>query len=104
VTTDGGRLITEKIVPLQELVAARWKTVFRGSRPLLKLDSSGELKLVRGDAEIAFGDMSAGERAVALLVTRLLVLSVTSPNAFMRAGCVQLRLGDVLIHDHRHTC
>jgi ABC-type molybdenum transport system ATPase subunit/photorepair protein PhrA len=27
--------------------------------------------------------MSAGERAVALLVTRLLVLSVTAPNAFM---------------------
>ncbi len=76
-------LITEKIVPLQERVTARWKTVFRGSRPLLNLDSSGELKLLRGDAAIKFGDMSAGERAVALLVTRLLVLSVTAPNAFM---------------------
>ncbi|MDP8910062.1 MAG: hypothetical protein M3N47_13325, partial [Chloroflexota bacterium] len=76
-------LITEKIVPIQERVAARWKTVFRGSRPLLNLDPSGELKLLRGDTAIAFGDMSAGERAVALLVTRLLVLSVTAPNAFM---------------------
>lgn len=76
-------LITEKIVPLQERVAARWKTVFRGTRPLLNLDSSGELKLLRGDTAIKFGDMSAGERAVALLVTRLLVLSVTAPNAFM---------------------
>ncbi len=76
-------LITEKIVPLQERVAARWKTVFRGSRPLLNLDPSGELKLLRGDTAIAFGDMSAGERAVALLVTRLLVLCVTAPNAFM---------------------
>lgn len=76
-------LITEKIVPLQERVAARWKTVFRGSRPLLNLDSSGELKLLRGETAIEFGDMSAGERAVALLVTRLLVLSVTAPRAFM---------------------
>jgi DNA repair exonuclease SbcCD ATPase subunit len=77
------KLITEKIVPLQDRVAARWKTVFRGSRPLLNLDSSGELKLLRGDTAIEFGDMSAGERAVALLLTRLLVLSVTAPNAFM---------------------
>lgn len=34
-------------------------------------------------SEIEFGDMSAGERAIALLVARLIVLSVTAPSAFL---------------------
>ncbi len=76
-------LIEERINPLTEQVTSRWKTVFKGSRPVLRLEPSGELKLVRGDDTIAFPDMSAGERAVALLITRLLVMSVTTPTGFL---------------------
>lgn len=76
-------LIEERINPLAEQVTSRWKTVFKGSRPVLTLERSGELKLVRGDDTIAFADMSAGERAVALLITRLLVMSVTTPTGFL---------------------
>lgn len=77
------RLVTEQINPLAAQVEARWKVVFKGSRPALTLDPSGELKLTSGDVSISFPDMSAGERAVALLVTRLLVLGATSASAFM---------------------
>lgn len=77
------RLVSDRIEPLAEQVAARWKTVFKGSRPVLRLEASGELKLMRGDTAIEFADMSAGERAVALLVTRMLVLSVTTRSGFM---------------------
>lgn len=76
-------LIEERINPLTEQVTSRWKTVFKGSRPVLTLAPSGELKLMRGDHTIAFPDMSAGERAVALLITRLLVMSVTTPAGFL---------------------
>lgn len=83
VTDMTKRIIAEKIDPLAAMVTSRWKTVFRGTRPALQLDETGELKLVREGSEIEFEDMSAGERAVALLVTRLLVLSVTAPSAFL---------------------
>lgn len=76
-------LIEDRIKPLTEQVTSRWKTVFKGSRPVLTLEPSGELKLMRGDHTIAFPDMSAGERAVALLITRLLVMSVTSPAGLL---------------------
>lgn len=77
------RLIEQRIDPLAREVARRWKVVFGGRRAGLTLDPDGRLFLERSGQEIGFQDMSAGERAVALITTRLLVLSATTREAFV---------------------
>lgn len=75
--------MTEGIDPLAAKVAQRWKTVSKGNRPLLTLDGSGELRLSRRRHNDFLSEMSAGERAVALVVTRLLALGARVPSSFM---------------------
>jgi DNA repair exonuclease SbcCD ATPase subunit len=77
------RVMEQQIDPLAREVAHRWKMVFGGRRAGLTLDADGRLFLERGGHEIGFQDMSAGERAVALITTRLLVLSATTRDAFV---------------------
>lgn len=76
------QLISEQIDPLAREVARRWKTIFAGRRAGLSLDTDGRLFLERDGHQVPFEAMSAGERAVALITTRLLVLSATSPSLF----------------------
>lgn len=76
-------IMDQRIEPLASEMAARWKRVFGGSRPSLQLTSAGEVVLERNGEAIAFSEMSAGERAVAVLTTRLLALSAATPHAFM---------------------
>ena len=77
------RVMEQQIDPLAREVAHRWKMVFGGRRAGLTLDADGRLFLERDGHEIGFQDMSAGERAVALITTRLLVLSATTRDAFV---------------------
>lgn len=77
------RLLEQRIDPLAREVARRWKVVFGGRRAGLTLDPDGRLFLERSGHEIGFQDMSAGERSVALITARLLVLSATTRDAFV---------------------
>jgi DNA repair exonuclease SbcCD ATPase subunit len=63
-------------------VSHRWKRVF-GERGSLQLRSDGRLVLVRGVHEIPFSQFSSGEKVVALLATRLLVLGASTRASFL---------------------
>lgn len=65
------RYLAERIEPLVHEIGRRWKLVF-GSEGL-KFGSDGQLSFSHGDFDLALGDLSGGERATALLVTRLLL-------------------------------
>lgn len=68
------RYMTERIEPLADEVARRWKLLFGGSGGL-DLDHDGSLRLELGGERLELGDLSGGERVVALFVTRLLVVA-----------------------------
>ncbi|MDQ3756396.1 MAG: AAA family ATPase [Actinomycetota bacterium] len=65
------RYLSERIEPLTEDVAFRWKLVF-GTEGLT-LDPNGEIRLRRGSLDLDLDDMSGGERAIASVIVRLLV-------------------------------
>lgn len=65
--------MTERIQPLTDEVSRRWKLLF-GSEGL-RLDHNGSLRLQLGEEHLDLGDLSGGERVVALFVTRLLVVA-----------------------------
>jgi DNA repair exonuclease SbcCD ATPase subunit len=70
------RYVTERIDPLTREIGRRWKLVF-GSEGL-QLGPDGQLSVSHGDVDLALRDLSGGERATAVLVTRLLLIgSVT---------------------------
>lgn len=75
-------ILAERIDPLAAEVSHRWKRVF-GERGQLRLRPDGRLVLVRGIHEIPFDQFSSGEKVVALLATRLLVLSVSTRASFL---------------------
>jgi DNA repair exonuclease SbcCD ATPase subunit len=75
-------ILTERIDPLAAEVAHRWKRVF-GERGSLRLRADGHLVLVRGVHEIPFSQFSSGEKVVALLATRLLVLGASTRASFL---------------------
>jgi DNA repair exonuclease SbcCD ATPase subunit len=75
-------LLAQRIDPLAAEVSHRWKRVF-GERGSLQLRSDGHLVLVRGVHEIPFGQFSSGEKVVALLATRLLVLGASTRASFL---------------------
>ncbi len=60
----------------------RWKRVF-GERGSLRLRPDGRLVIVRGVHEIPFTQFSSGEKVVALLATRLLVLGASTRASFL---------------------
>ncbi len=66
-------IVAERTDPLAAEISHRWKRVF-GERGSLQLRSDGRLVLIRGIHEIPFTQFSSGEKVVALLATRLLVL------------------------------
>jgi hypothetical protein len=75
-------ILAERIDPLAAEVSHRWKRVF-GERGSLQLRSDGHLVLVRGVHEIPFSQFSSGEKVVALLATRLLVLGASTRASFL---------------------
>jgi len=75
------RMIRERIDPLTREVAWRWKRLF-GSGDLI-LHPDGRIRRRIGSRELEFAELSGGERIWALLVTRLLVLSVSTKVPFV---------------------
>ncbi len=75
-------ILAERIDPLVTEVSHRWKQVF-GERGSLRLRADGQLVLVRGVHEIPFAQFSSGEKVVALLATRLLVLGASTTASFL---------------------
>lgn len=75
-------ILAERIDPLAAEVSHRWKRVF-GERGQLRLGADGRLVVVRGVNEIPFDQFSSGEKVVALLATRLLVLSASTRASFL---------------------
>jgi RecF/RecN/SMC N terminal domain len=65
------RYLTERIEPLAHEIGRRWKLVF-GSEGL-RFGFDGQLSFSYGDVDLTLSDLSGGERATALLITRLLL-------------------------------
>jgi len=76
------QLLTERIDPLAAEVRSRWKRVF-GDRGALQLGADGRLTLRRGVEDIPFEYLSSGEKVVALLAVRLLVLGSSTRASFL---------------------
>jgi predicted ATPase len=76
------KILSDRIDPLATAVAHRWKRVF-GERGRLQLRSDGRLVLVRGVHVIPFDQFSSGEKVIALLATRLLVLGASTRASFI---------------------
>ncbi len=75
-------IVAERIDPLAAEIGHRWKRVF-GERGSLQLKADGRLVLMRGVHEIPFTQFSSGEKVVALLATRLLVLGASTRASFL---------------------
>jgi DNA repair exonuclease SbcCD ATPase subunit len=75
-------ILTERIDPLVTEITHRWKRVFV-NRGELRLRHDGRLVLLRGTHEIGFDQLSSGEKVIALLATRLLVLSSSTRASFL---------------------
>lgn len=71
------KVIEQSIDPLAEQIEKRWKRMF-GDRGTLHLRSDGSLVLRRGDHELPFHYFSAGERMMAVLLTRITVLTAST--------------------------
>jgi DNA repair exonuclease SbcCD ATPase subunit len=67
------RLLTERVEPLATEIAHRWKLLFGSDG--LQLDVDGQLHLGRPDIDLALTDFSGGERATALLITRIMLVA-----------------------------
>lgn len=76
------QLLAERIDPLAGEVRSRWKRVF-GDRGALQLGADGRLTLRRGIDDIPFEYLSSGEKVVALLAVRLLVLGSSTRASFL---------------------
>lgn len=76
------RMLVERIDPLAAEVRSHWKRVF-GDRGALQLGADGRLTLRRDDEDIPFEYLSSGEKVVALLAVRLLVLGSSTRASFL---------------------
>lgn len=75
-------ILTERIDPLVTEITHRWKRVFV-NRGELRLRHDGRLVCLHGTHEIGFDQLSSGEKVIALLATRLLVLSASTRASFL---------------------
>jgi len=75
-------ILTERIDPLVTEITHRWKRVFV-NRGELRLRHDGQLVRLDGTHEIEFDQLSSGEKVIALLATRLLVLSASTRASFL---------------------
>ncbi len=81
-TDTADAILTERIDPLATEITHRWKRVFV-NRGELRLRHDGQLVLLHGTHEIGFNQLSSGEKVIALLATRLLVLSTSTRASFL---------------------
>ncbi len=65
------RYLTERVEPLATEIGHRWKLMFGTGG--LQFDHAGQLHLGQADIDLALSDFSGGERATALLVTRVML-------------------------------
>ena len=65
------RYMSDRVEPLTAEISQRWKLVF--GEEGLRLNTDGALSLSHGEVDLALQEFSGGERATALLVTRLLL-------------------------------
>lgn len=78
-----GSMCRERINPLAELLAKRWSELWP-ARPSLTLDlDSGDVIGKVAEAQISLGDLSGGERAVAIVLLRLLALQSASNSPIL---------------------
>lgn len=70
------RYLAERVEPLVREISHRWKRLF-GTEGLT-LEANGELRLRRGELDLGLADLSGGERATAVIITRLLVAASTT--------------------------
>ena len=75
-------VLTERIDPLVTEITHRWKRVFV-NRGELRLQHDGRLVLLRDSHQIDFDQFSSGEKVIALLATRLLVLEACTKASFL---------------------
>jgi len=75
-------VLTERIDPLVTEITHRWKRVFV-NRGELRLQHDGRLVLLRDSHHIDFDQFSSGEKVIALLATRLLVLEACTKASFL---------------------
>jgi DNA repair exonuclease SbcCD ATPase subunit len=75
-------VLTERIDPLVTEITHRWKRVFV-NRGELRLQPDGRLVLLRDSHHIDFDQFSSGEKVIALLATRLLVLEACTKASFL---------------------
>lgn len=65
------RLLAERVEPMATEIAHRWKLLF-GSEGL-RLGADGQLHVGRPDIDLTLADLSGGERATALLISRIIL-------------------------------
>lgn len=75
-------VLTERIDPLVTEITHRWKRVFV-NRGELRLQHDGRLVLLHEAHRIEFDHFSSGEKVIALLATRLLVLEACTKASFL---------------------
>jgi ABC-type transport system involved in cytochrome c biogenesis ATPase subunit len=81
-TDTADLILAERINPLVTEITHRWKKVFV-NRGELRLQHDGRLVRLQGTHEISFDQFSSGEKVIALLATRLLVLSASTQASFL---------------------
>ena len=70
------RYLADQIEPLAQDVAHRWKLLFGSEGPVM--GPGGEIQLRRGEMALDPDDMSGGERAIAGVIVRLLVVAAVT--------------------------
>jgi len=76
------QIFSSRVDPLATEVAHRWKEIWPGDATL-ELPPSGELQLLRRGGPISLKGFSGGERAVAVVLLRLLAAQMAGRNPFM---------------------
>jgi DNA repair exonuclease SbcCD ATPase subunit len=71
ITTVADRYLTERIEPLATQIGHTWKLLFGAEG--LQFASDGQLSVNHGENHLELSDLSGGERATALLITRLML-------------------------------
>ena len=75
------RVLDESIEPLEDLLAENWRKLF-ADRPGVGLQGDGTVSRRIGDADLAYEHFSDGEKMVAQLILRVLVLRATTRLGF----------------------
>lgn len=83
VTRVADRYLVERVAPLATEIAQRWKLLFGADG--LHLRPDGQLQVGHAEIDLELPDLSGGERATALLVTRLVLAASAT-----RASCLWL--------------